>query len=141
VGLYPNGQPGELFVKMAKEGSTVSGLMDALGIVVSLALQHGVPLSAMAEKLKGMRFAPSGYTGAPQIRHAHSLVDYVARWLQNKFEEAPAPISEMESVAFPSEATVFAGLDNPPCPSCGTVTIRAGSCYTCGICGTTTGCG
>lgn len=138
VGLYPNGHPGELFVKMAKEGSTVSGLMDALGIVMSLALQHGVPLQAMVDKLKGMRFDPHGYTSNPAVRHAHSLVDYVARWMQDKFlkaEEMPVEGSDGKI------ASARQDLTNPPCPSCGSVTLRAGACYVCEVCGTTTGCG
>ncbi len=85
VGVYEDGSPGEMFVRMAKEGSTVSGLMDAFATVVSLALQHGVPLSVLCGKLSHMRFEPSGWSGNPKIGYAKSLMDYIARWLELKF--------------------------------------------------------
>jgi ribonucleoside-diphosphate reductase alpha chain len=85
VGLYPNGQPGEIFIKMAKEGSTVSGLMDAFATSVSLALQHGVPLKILCEKFAHTRFEPSGWTGNEQIGYAKSLMDYIFRWLHLRF--------------------------------------------------------
>ena len=81
VGLYPDGQPGEIFLKMAKEGSTVSGLMDTLATSVSLALQYGVPLKDVVNKFAHVRFEPSGFTGNPEIPIAKSLVDYIFRWL------------------------------------------------------------
>ena len=85
VGLYPNGQPGEIFIKMAKEGSTVSGLMDAFATSISIALQHGVPLKVLCEKFAHTRFEPSGWTGNPQIGYAKSLMDYIFRWLHLRF--------------------------------------------------------
>ncbi len=85
VGMYEDGSPGEVFMKMAKQGSTVSGLMDSLAICMSLALQHGVPLSTLANKLSHMRFDPSGFTGNPEIPSAKSIVDYLVRWLSAKF--------------------------------------------------------
>lgn len=85
VGLYPTGQPGEIFIKMAKEGSTVSGLMDAFATSISLALQHGVPLKVLCEKFAHTRFEPSGWTGNEQIGYAKSLMDYIFRWLQMRF--------------------------------------------------------
>jgi ribonucleoside-diphosphate reductase alpha chain len=85
VGLYPNGQPGEIFIRMAKEGSTVSGLMDAFATSVSLALQHGVPLKVLCEKFAHTRFEPSGWTGNEQIGYAKSLMDYIFRWLNLRF--------------------------------------------------------
>jgi ribonucleoside-diphosphate reductase alpha chain len=85
VGLYPNGQPGEIFIRMAKEGSTVSGLMDAFATSVSLALQHGVPLRVLCEKFAHTRFEPSGWTGNEQIGYAKSLMDYMFRWLNLRF--------------------------------------------------------
>jgi ribonucleoside-diphosphate reductase alpha chain len=87
VGLYPNGQPGEIFIKMAKEGSTVSGLMDAFATSVSLALQHGVQLKVLCEKFAHTRFEPSGWTGNPNIQYAKSITDYIFRWLQLRFIE------------------------------------------------------
>jgi ribonucleoside-diphosphate reductase alpha chain len=85
VGLYPNGQPGEIFIKMAKEGSTVSGLMDSFATAVSLSLQHGVPLKVLCEKFAHTRFEPSGWTGNEQIGYAKSIMDYIFRWLQLRF--------------------------------------------------------
>ena len=85
VGKYEDGSPGEVFMKMAKQGSTVSGLMDSLAICMSLSLQHGVPLQILADKLSHMRFEPSGFTGNPEIPMAKSIVDYVVRFLGSKF--------------------------------------------------------
>jgi ribonucleoside-diphosphate reductase alpha chain len=85
VGLYPNGEPGELFIKMAKEGSTVSGLMDSFALAVSIALQHGVPLKLFCEKFAHTRFEPSGWTNNPDIGYAKSIMDYIFRWLQVRF--------------------------------------------------------
>jgi len=97
VGLYPNGQPGEIFIRMAKEGSTVSGLMDAFATSVSLALQHGVPLKVLCEKFAHTRFEPSGWTGNEQIGYAKSLMDYIFRWLNLRFLSG-------------EQMTLFAGL-------------------------------
>ena len=85
VGLYPNGQPGEIFIRMAKEGSTVSGLMDSFATAISLALQHGVPLKVLCEKFAHTRFEPSGWTGNEQIGYAKSLMDYMFRWIELRF--------------------------------------------------------
>jgi len=97
VGLYPNGNPGEIFIRMAKEGSTVSGLMDAFATSVSLALQHGVPLRVLCEKFAHTRFEPSGWTGNEQIGYAKSLMDYMFRWLSLRFLSG-------------EQLTLFAGL-------------------------------
>jgi ribonucleoside-diphosphate reductase alpha chain len=97
VGLYPTGQPGEIFIKMAKEGSTVSGLMDAFATSISLALQHGVPLRVLCEKFAHTRFEPSGWTGSEQIGYAKSLMDYIFRWLNLRFLSG-------------EQLTLFAGL-------------------------------
>jgi ribonucleoside-diphosphate reductase alpha chain len=85
VGLYPNGQPGEIFIRMAKEGSTVSGLMDSFATAISLSLQHGVPLKVLCEKFAHTRFEPSGWTGNPEIGYAKSIMDYIFRWIQLRF--------------------------------------------------------
>jgi ribonucleoside-diphosphate reductase alpha chain len=85
VGLYPNGDPGELFITMAKEGSTVSGLMDSFALATSIALQHGVPLKLLCEKFAHTRFEPSGWSGNPDIGYAKSIMDYIFRWLQLRF--------------------------------------------------------
>jgi ribonucleoside-diphosphate reductase alpha chain len=85
VGLYKDGTPGELFIRMAKEGSTVSGLMDSFATAISLALQHGVPMKLMCEKFSHTRFEPSGFTGNPEIPIAKSIMDYIFRWLELRF--------------------------------------------------------
>src|SRR5690349_13434236 len=85
VGLYPNGEPSELFITMAKEGSTVSGLMDSFALAVSIALQHGVPLKLFCEKFAHTRFEPSGWSGNPDIGFAKSIMDYIFRWLDLRF--------------------------------------------------------
>src|SRR5213592_1726270 len=95
VGLYQDGQPGELFITMSKEGSTIGGLMDTVGTLTSIALQYGVPLESLAKKFAYQRFEPSGFTKNPDIRHATSITDYVFRWLACQFikgyKEATAP--------------------------------------------------
>ena len=88
VGLYPDGQPGEIFLKMAKEGSTVSGLMDTLATSISLALQYGVPLRDLVNKFAHVRFEPAGFTANPEIPIAKSIVDYIFRWLGSRFLRA-----------------------------------------------------
>lgn len=88
VGLYDDERPGELFIKMAKEGSTMSGLMDTIGILTSLALQYGVPIEALARKLEHQKFEPSGWTRNPQIGQASSVVDYIFRWLGMTFSDS-----------------------------------------------------
>jgi ribonucleoside-diphosphate reductase alpha chain len=103
VGLYPTGQPGEIFIKMAKEGSTVSGLMDAFATSISLALQHGVPLKVLCEKFAHTRFEPSGWTGNEQIGYAKSLMDYIFRWLNLRFLSG-------------SQLSLFAGLGTQQAP-------------------------
>jgi ribonucleoside-diphosphate reductase alpha chain len=85
VGLYPDGMPGEIFITMAKEGSTVSGVMDCFATAISVALQHGVPLRLLCEKFKHTRFEPSGWTGNPDINYASSMMDYIFRWLELRF--------------------------------------------------------
>ncbi len=85
VGLYDNGKPGELFIKIAKEGSTLSGLFDTIGILTSLGLQYGVPMQAMIDKLKHTKFEPSGFSKNPKIGDASSLIDYIFRWLEIEF--------------------------------------------------------
>src|SRR5215470_17175236 len=85
VGLYPNGEPGELFITMAKEGSSVSGFVSSFAQVVSVALQHAVPLEVFCDKFTHTRFEPSGFTGNPEIPIASSIMDYIFRWLRLRF--------------------------------------------------------
>jgi ribonucleoside-diphosphate reductase alpha chain len=88
VGMYDDGTPGEIFIKMSKEGATLSGLMDGIALSISIGLQYGVPLKALVDKLMNTRFEPSGFTANPEIRFASSVLDYIARWLGGKFISA-----------------------------------------------------
>jgi ribonucleoside-diphosphate reductase alpha chain len=85
VGLYPNGQPGEIFIRMAKEGSTIAGLMECFGAAVSVGLQHGVPIKVLCEKFSHTRFEPSGWTGNENLGYAKSIMDYIFRWIDLRF--------------------------------------------------------
>jgi ribonucleoside-diphosphate reductase alpha chain len=100
VGLYETGEPGEIFVKMAKEGSTISGLMDSFATAISLALQHGVPVRLLCDKFSRTRFEPYGFTENPDIPRASSIMDYLFRYLASKFVKQDAPAAE----AAPAEA-------------------------------------
>lgn len=146
VGLYPTDlQPGEIFIVMAKEGSTLSGLLDAFATSISIGLQYGVPLEKVVDKFKGMKFDPAGFTKNKRVPVASSIMDYVARYLEYKYLEEPDlpdDGTEPEPPEVQQETPVVAAsYDGPPCPSCGGMTFKAGSCYTCGNCGDTTGCG
>ena len=140
VGLYPDGDPGELFITMAKEGSTVGGLMDCLGLSVSMGLQYGVPLESFIDKFSHVRFEPQGMTKNPDIRFAKSLVDYIFRWLEQTFDMVPAePLGEgLEDVDVVVDAKMQEGA--PLCEHCGSITVRSGTCYVCKICGHSLGC-
>jgi len=158
VGLYEDGSPGEIFITMAKEGSTLSGTMDAFATAISLALQYGVPLRDLVYKFSHMRFEPSGRTENPEIPVAQSIVDYIFRWLASQFlsdeekEElgvlSPA-VREKLSREGPKQLALAievrrngeASDDAPPCYNCGWIMVRRGACYCCDNCGATTGCG
>ena len=106
VGLYEDGVPGEIFITMSKEGSTVSGLMDCFATAVSLALQYGVPLKVLCKKFSHTRFEPSGFTGNPEIGYAKSLMDYIFRWIALRFlpkEKLPTDNGDMVSEASPAQ--------------------------------------
>jgi ribonucleoside-diphosphate reductase alpha chain len=123
VGKYEDGAPGEIFIKMAKEGSTLSGIMDAFALSVSIALQYGVPPRALVDKFVNSRFEPSGYTGNPKIRYAKSVVDYLGRWLGAKFissdyldtdaNEAEAALTPARSAAAGAASGVVAARLSP----------------------------
>ncbi len=166
VGLFDDGTPGDIFVDIAKEGTTLAGLMNSFMISVSLGLQYGVPLEVYVSKFAHMRFEPSGATNDPDIRAAKSIVDYVFRWMGKKFlsvdqqEEigilspevrarlaaayangAPE-LPDLSEVATPGQTALFnAHEDAIECSRCGGRMVRAGTCYTCRDCGTSTGCG
>jgi ribonucleoside-diphosphate reductase alpha chain len=177
--------PGEIFITMAKQGSTISGVMDAFATSISIALQYGVPLDDLVEKFSHTRFEPAGFTNNRQIPIAKSITDYIFRYLSlkylgvqqaepapdpqqavsdaversgpaqdveqtNLFATAPAPAPLMGST-IEAYAGATAGAttrsafrnqeDAPSCPKCGSITVRAGACYSCVKCGTSTGCG
>jgi ribonucleoside-diphosphate reductase alpha chain len=150
VGLYEDGLPGELFIRMAKEGSTVSGLMDSFATAVSLALQYGVPLRVLCDKFSHTRFEPSGWSGNPKIGYAKSLTDYLFRCLELRFLNGEQGLLfELPKLAQPQRevTSVVEGLgqvvelgDAPPCQFCGSLMVRNGSCYRCMECGSTSGC-
>jgi ribonucleoside-diphosphate reductase alpha chain len=144
AGKYDDGSLGEIFIKMAKEGSTVAGLMDCFATVVSLALQHGVPLSTMANKLMNTRFDPAGFTGNVAVPRASSIMDYLARWLLLKFDtqNQPEQAQQAEHAATPVQhASPFVvETDAPTCHECGSMMVRSGACHRCPNCGATSGC-
>jgi ribonucleoside-diphosphate reductase alpha chain len=165
VGVFDDGTPGDIFVDIAKEGTTLAGLMNSFMISVSLGLQYGVPLEVYVSKFAHMRFEPSGATNDPDIRAAKSIVDYVFRWMGKKFltvdqqEEIGILSPEVRArmaAAYASGAPEPPALEHPTpgqtalfnthedaieCSRCGGRMVRAGTCYTCRDCGTSTGCG
>ncbi len=200
VGFYPDGRPGELFITMAKEGSTIGGLMDVLGTSISMGLQYGVPIDVFVTKFAHSRFEPSGFTKNPDIPIAKSITDYIFRWLgiefidgyreantpKRDYDEPTAPAApvvkvnghrkataadldhaEAEQAAIGSSASAPAATlqpgvqiitepitllekqdeqfarfqsDAPACDSCGSITVRCGTCYRCFNCGNSMGC-
>jgi len=155
VGMYPDGSPGEIFIKMAKEGSTISGLMDSFALAISMTLQYGVPLSVLVEKFTHTRFEPSGYTGNPEVPIAKSIMDYIFQYLALKFltphdhhegDEVDVSVDiegyeEEDRPPDPNQMDLF-GMqgDAPTCSECGSIMTRNGSCYKCENCGSTSGC-
>ncbi len=149
VGLYEDGTPGEVFISMAKEGSTISGLMDSFATSISYALQYGVPLKFFVDKFSHVRFEPSGWTGNPQVPYAKSIMDYIFRWMGAKFlgpeyaatEAGNAPVLRPTEPE-PQQALPFSPVvsDAPMCSECGGLMTRNGSCYKCENCGGTSGC-
>jgi ribonucleoside-diphosphate reductase alpha chain len=169
VGMYEDGSPGEIFLVMAKEGSTISGLMDAFATSISLALQYGVPLRALIDKFSHMRFEPAGFTNNKEIPIAKSVMDYIFRWLASKFldQEDRVRVGVVEPVDEGTTQPLLPGLlprggaklgnghvtaiaeerfpfrlqeDAPSCAECGALMIRNGACYKCLNCGATSGC-
>ncbi len=150
VGLYEDGVPGEMFIRMSKEGSTVSGLMDSFATAVSLALQYGVPLKVLCDKFSHTRFEPSGWSGNPKIGYAKSLMDYLFRWIELRFlkgeqgtlfEPQSPGQSQGETGSVVRALGQVVGLgDAPLCVICGSLMVRNGSCYRCMECGSTSGC-
>jgi ribonucleoside-diphosphate reductase alpha chain len=149
VGLYEDGSPGELFITMAKEGSTISGLTDGFATAISFALQYGVPLKFLVDKFSHVRFEPSGWTGNQHIPYAKSLLDYIFRWLGARFLGPEYAVTEAGETSKlrptepdPQQKLPFAPVsdDAPLCSECGSIMTRNGSCYKCENCGGTSGC-
>ena len=170
VGLFEDGKPGEIFITISKEGSTLSGLMDCFATMVSLSLQYGVPVKVLVNKFSHTRFEPNGITNNKDIRFAKSIVDYIFRWMALKFlpaEEAqqfkvtetpgskpqaaaPAPVAQtsngtpsapaLSSFEQHEKVTFVAKADAPACPDCGSLMVRNAACYKCLNCGCTSGC-
>ena len=149
VGLYEDGTPGELFITMAKEGSTISGLMDGFATAISFALQYGVPLKFLVDKFSHVRFEPGGWTGNSQIPYAKSLLDYISRWIGGRFLGPEYALTEAgdspklrPTEPDPQPSLPFAPVsdDAPLCSECGSIMTRNGSCYKCANCGGTSGC-
>jgi ribonucleoside-diphosphate reductase alpha chain len=170
VGLFPEGDPGDVFVDIAKEGTTLAGLMNAFMIAVSVGIQYGVPLEVFVSKFAHMRFEPSGLTNDPDIRVAKSIPDYIFRWMGKRFldadqqadlgimsqavrermaaaydaqasgEDGAAP--ETVATPAPGQTALFnAWEDAVECAKCGGRKVRTGACYTCRDCGDNSGCG
>ncbi len=135
VGLYEDGSPGEIFLVMAKEGSTISGLLDSFAIAVSLGLQYGVPLKLLVDKFKYTCFEPSGQTGNKDIPYAKSIMDYIFSWLSLKFLKPEDSRREIPSLTLPFPPTLEE--EAPSCSVCGAITTRLGDQYKCMSCGTT----
>ena len=169
VGMFDDSTPGEIFLVMAKEGSTISGFADAFAQAVSYSLQYGVPLQVLVDKFSHVRFEPAGLTKNKDIRVAKSIVDYVFRWLATKFLSPEAQfhagvnvsgevatengeqLTFGEAIPTDSPAPSAGGNgsqayaiqndeDAPPCSTCGAIMIRNGACYKCVNCGATSGC-
>ncbi len=163
VGMYAdNNRPGEIFIKMSKEGSTLSGVMDGLALTISLGLQYGVPLKVFVDKLLNMRFEPSGITANPNIRFVSSVLDYIARWLGGRFissdylkqnggeHAAAAPVPAFQTMPETAASTPVSAAaaskprdtheGAPTCSECGMLMVPNGACYKCENCGSTSGC-
>jgi ribonucleoside-diphosphate reductase alpha chain len=171
VGLFPDGQPGEIFVSIAKAGSTLGGLMDSFAKAISIGLQYGVPLELFCAKFSHTRFEPSGWTGNADLGFASSIMDYIFRWLQLRFfdrHSSPALCGAEKSragndavavhTARPTSSSLSSNGSNghhsadalasmvemgdaPTCNICGAICVRSGACFRCLTCGQTTGCG
>jgi ribonucleoside-diphosphate reductase alpha chain len=157
VGLYPNGQPGEIFIRMAKEGSTIAGFMECFGTVVSVSLQHGVSLKVLCDKLSHTRFEPSGWTGNEELGYAKSIMDYLFRWMESRFlsgkqlplfaQQTAVVVRQGSAESNQAPASISQSLhdsyevgDAPLCVACGSLMVRNGSCHKCPNCGGTSSC-
>ena len=162
VGLYEDHRAGEVFIKMSKEDSTLSGVMDGLALTISIGLQYGVPLKVFVDKLLNTRFEPSGITANANIRFVSSVLDYIARWLGGRFISSdylklsggapevivttpmqttlatPPAIKPSEPAGSRTPSNAHEGA--PTCSECGMLMVPNGACYKCENCGSTSGC-
>jgi len=159
TGLYEDGSPGELFIKMSKQGSTIGGLMDAFSIAISIALQYGIPLKTLVDKFSYMRFEPSGWSKSSEVGFARSIVDYIFRWMSVRFLEKDNEAGDEDSLfgqelddskqskqskqngqnKQAKQSKANKGADEL-CRSCGNLMQQSGTCFTCTVCGKTSGC-
>ena len=152
IGEYEDGQPGELFLTVSKQGSTMAGVMDAFAKSISYGLQYGVPIRAFVEAFTNMRFEPAGITDDPDIRFAASIMDYLFRRLaidyltyEERSELGIFSVDERLQPTLPgideaATVTTTSTSDAPMCMLCGVAMVRAGSCHVCTRCGSTSGC-
>lgn len=144
AGTYPDGRLGELFVNMAKSGSTVSGLLDAWATMISISLQYGVPYEVLREKFRRTRFEPAGFSNRGMVT---SVLDYLFIWLEEEFPDGYRATGDAVSPRSEPVATSLADLggrvfsSGPPCATCGSIMEPNGTCHRCPTCGTTNGCG
>ncbi len=170
VGMFPEGDPGDIFVDIAKDGTTLAGLMNAFMIAVSVGIQYGVPLEVFVSKFAHMRFEPSGLTNDPDIRVAKSIPDYIFRWMGKRFLDTETqaelgvmsqsvrdslaagngygavPVADADDLPAvqpsPGQTALFNAWDDAQeCAKCGGRKVRTGACYTCRDCGDNSGCG
>lgn len=154
VSSYEDGRPGEIFMNMSKQGSTLSGLTESLAIAISIGFQYGTPVEAYINGFKGMKFDPAGITNVDGIRFADSITDFLAKWLEKQYVEKKPVVKKAENKKIETELELIeensvdidkidiskVKLDGPPCPVCGSLTFKTGTCYTCPSCGSTSGC-
>jgi len=146
IGFYSDGKIGELFLRAAKEGSTMNGFLDSIAILTSTALQYGVPLKVIVNKLSHVQFEPSGYSGNKDIGFAKSIVDYIFRYIgkyvdrEEHVDAVPAVSEKLLESAVEDIENMGVQSDSPLCTKCGHITTRRGSCYYCDSCHTSTGC-
>lgn len=151
IGFYPDTKKvGEIFITASKSGTTINGLLDSWAICFSYALQYGVPLSVLTRKFSYQRFEPEGWTNNPNINHAYSIIDYIARLLETNYNDEkanerswlnPSKAEETDVVKDSYGEPESCEFDAPLCNRCGTLTRRVGACHTCPSCGESTGCG
>ena len=138
VGEYSDGRPGELFITMSKQGSTISGLLDTIGVLTSMGLQAGIPVGVLTSKLKHSKFEPSGFTSNKEIPMASSVVDYIFSWISSRYDADSNVVLDIDDEEENINIKVLTG---DVCSDCGSIMFKTGSCQTCPNCGESGGCG